>query len=268
MKINKQVEGFLRSAAKFSLVVAGATVYTLFPLYARSMRPLPFKYAAILASDSKADASTGSVIGRVKFEGEPPKLTHMSMSSDPNCPKTAGSGNDEFVVGNSGTLGNVVVFVSEGLGDRTFDVPSEPVVVEQKGCQYQPHVLALRANQKMEVVNQDKTMHNIHPLPSNNREWNKAEPGGTTLEETFTREEVAIPVKCNVHPWMRSYIAVFKHPFFAVTSKDGAFDLRNLPPGDYTVQAWHEKLGSVKQKITVTAGQSKSLDFVFKSPGH
>jgi len=99
-------------------------------------------------------------------------------------------------------------------------------------------------------------------------ESNKAEPAGTSLEESFAREEIAIPVKCNVHPWMRSYIAVFKHPFFAVTGKDGSFDLRNLPPGDYTVQAWHEKLGTMTQKITVAPGEAKSIDFVFKAPGH
>jgi len=115
------------------------------------------------------------------------------------------------------------------------------------------------------MVNSDNTTHNIHPLPTNNREWNKAEPAGSTMEESFPREEIAIPVKCNVHPWMKSYVAVFKHPYFAVTGKDGSFQLPNLPPGDYTVEAWHEKLGTMTQKITITAGQTKSLDFTFKA---
>ena len=160
---------------------------------------------------------------------------------------------------------NVVVFVSEGLGDRTFDVPAHPAVLEQKGCTYQPHVLAFRANQKLQILNGDACMHNIHPSPANNREWNKAQTPGSTVEETFAREEVGIPIKCNVHPWMRGYLAVFKHPFFAVTGKDGSFDLSNLPPGTYTISAWHEKLGTSTQKITIGSNETKTLQFVFKS---
>jgi plastocyanin len=162
----------------------------------------------------------------------------------------------------------VVVFIADGLADRTFDVPTEPVVVEQKGCVYLPHVLGVRANQKLQVTNKDSTTHNIHPVPINNREWNKAEPAGSTVEESFAREEVAIPVKCNVHPWMRSYISVFKHPFFAISGKDGHFDLRNLPPGEYAVEAWHEKLGTLKQKLVIAPGEAKNIEFVFKVAGH
>src|SRR6266436_5472536 len=130
---------------------------------------------------------------------------------------------------------------------------------------YDPHVVAVRANQKLKMVNSDNTTHNVHPIPANNREWNKAEPAGSTMEESFPREEIAIPVKCNVHPWMKSYIAVFKHPYFAVTGKDGSFQLPNLPPGEYTLEAWHEKLGTMTQKITVAAGESKTVDFTFKA---
>jgi plastocyanin len=222
------------------------------------------------SASAKPDrSSAGSVVGRVRFEGQPPKPTRISMSADPSCAKLhPGSAlNEDFVMGSDGLLGNVVVFISDGLGNRSFDVPGEPAVFEQKGCMYQPHVIAVRANQQIRVVNSDSTLHNIHPVPANNREWNKAEPAGSTLEETFAREEIAIPVKCNVHPWMRSYIAVFKHPFYAVTGKDGSFDLRNLPPGEYTVKAWHEKLGTMTQEITVVPGEARSVDFVFKSPG-
>jgi plastocyanin len=207
----------------------------------------------------------GSVAGHVKFTGTTPKSSHISMASDPSCHGSASAG-EEFVTGANGTLGNVVVYVSDGLGNRTFDVPADPVVMQQKGCMYEPHVVGLRANQRLRITNNDGTTHNIHPVPTNNREWNKAQPGGTVVEETFAREEVAIPLKCNVHPWMRSYIAVFKHPYFAVTGKDGSFDLTNLPPGEYTIQAWHEKLGTLKQKITIAAGENKSVDFVFKTP--
>lgn len=189
------------------------------------------------------------------------------MSADPSCAKQHSSPvlTQDVMVDAKGDLQNVVVFISEGLGDRTFDAPSQAVVVEQKGCLYQPHVLAVRANQPLELVNDDPTSHNIHPQPANNREWNKAEPPGSKIEEAFAREEIAIPVKCNVHPWMRGYIAVFKHPYFAVTGKDGGFDLSHLPAGTYTIEAWHEKLGTSSQTVTIGENETKEIKFVFKT---
>jgi len=212
-----------------------------------------------------ASPSAG-VRGSVHFDGKVPLSKAISMAADPVCAKQHASPvmAQEVMADAKGDLQNVIVFVSQGLGDLKFDPPSEPVVVEQKGCMYMPHVLAVRANQTLQVVNDDATSHNIHPTPANNREWNKAEPPGSKLEESFGREEIAIPVKCNVHPWMRGYIAVFKHPFFAVTGKDGTFDLGNLPPGTYTIEAWHEKLGTSSQTITVGANETKEISFVFK----
>ena len=224
---------------------------------------------AVRAGGAPASASaTGaaSIKGIVKFEGTVPKPKLISMSADPSCAKEHPSPvfAQEVITDSKGDLENVVVFVSEGLGDRTFDAPTQPVVVEQKGCLYTPHLLAVRANQPLHVVNDDPTSHNIHPTPANNREWNKAEPPGSSLDESFAREEIAIPVKCNVHPWMHGYIAVFKHPYFAVTSKDGSFDLSSLPPGTYTIKAWHEKLGTSTQTITISANETKEINFVFK----
>ena len=205
--------------------------------------------------------------GMVKFTGTAPSAKPISMSADPSCAKQHAGPvlTPEVAADSKGGLQNVVVFVAEGLGDRTFDPPAEPVVISQKGCLYQPHVLAIRANQPLEVVNDDPTAHNIHPTPANNREWNKAEQPGGKVEEAFAREEIAIPVKCNIHPWMRGYIAVFKHPYFVVTKQDGSFDLPNLPPGTYTIKAWHEKLGTTSQTITIGANETKELSFVFKS---
>jgi plastocyanin len=205
--------------------------------------------------------------GVVKFEGKAPKPAAINMAADPTCarqhPSPATS--QDVVADPQGGLQNVIVFISDGLGDKTFDAPTQPVVIDQKGCMYQPHVLAVRANQPLEVINDDATSHNIHPMPTNNREWNKSEPPGARAEAAFPREEIAIPVKCNIHPWMKGYVAVFKHPYFAVTGKDGSFDLSNLPPGTYIIKAWHEKLGTSTQQITIGTNETKAVDFVFKS---
>ena len=223
-------------------------------------------YAVKAGSPPSTTGTTANVKGVVKFEGTLPKPKAISMSADPSCAKQHASPvfAQEVMADAKGDLQDVVVFVSEGLGDRTFEAPTQPAVVEQKGCMYLPHVLAVRANQPLHMVNDDPTSHNIHPTPANNREWNKAEPPGSAVDEAFAREEIAIPVKCNVHPWMHGYIAVFKHPYFAVTGKDGSFDLSSLPPGTYTIKAWHEKLGTSTQTIKVGANETKEISFVFK----
>jgi plastocyanin len=219
-------------------------------------------------STTPAPAATVSLVrGIVRFEGTAPASKPIRMTADPVCVRQhpAPVQEQEVVIDAKGDLKNAIVFVAEGLGDRPFDPPSQPAVLEQKGCTYSPHVLAVRANQPLDVVNDDATSHNIHPLPANNREWNKAEPPGSKIEESFAREEIAIPVKCNIHPWMRGYIAVFKNPYFAVTAKDGSFELSNLPPGTYTIKAWHEKLGTSTQTVTIGANETKVISFVFKA---
>ena len=216
---------------------------------------------------STGSTSASGIRGVVKFEGTVPKAKPISMAADPSCAKQH-SGlvpTFEVVTDTKGGLQNVLIFIADGLGGRTFDPPKEPVVITQKGCLYQPRVQAVQANQPIEVVNDDPTSHNIHPIPANNREWNKAELPGAKVEEAFAREEIAIPVKCNIHPWMRGYIAVLKNPYFAVTKADGTFDLPQLPPGTYTIKAWHEKLGTSTQTITVGPNQTKEINFVFKS---
>ena len=212
-----------------------------------------------------SSTGTATVRGAVKFEGRMAQPTPINMAADPSCAKQHPTPvlSQDIVADSKGGLQNVIVFIADGLGDGSFDAPNQPAVLEQEGCIYQPHVLALRANQPLEVVNHDPTTHNIHPTPANNREWNKAELPGTKVDAAFAREEIAIPVKCNIHPWMRSYVAVFRHPYFVVTGKDGSFDLSNLPPGTYTVEAWHEKLGAATQKITVGGDETKTVDFVF-----
>jgi plastocyanin len=212
-------------------------------------------------------ASVGSIAGVVKFQGTPPKPTRVIMAADPSCAKLHPSGvvTDDVLVGPDGALANVIVYISDGLGGRTFEPPKQEATIEQKGCMYSPHIIAVQANQPIRVVNGDQVTHNIHPLPHNNREWNKSQPPGMEpVTEVFAREEIAIPVKCNVHPWMKAYVAVLKHPYFAATGKDGQFELKNLPPGEYTIQAWHEKLGSVTQHVTVGSREKKEIQLVLK----
>jgi len=221
------------------------------------------------AGGSPAVQGQGAVTGMVRLDGPAPKPARIVMAADQNCAKAhpAGATGEDVVVGANGSLGNVIVYIADGLDGKSYDPPSAPVSMEQKGCMYQPHVLAMQANQKLRIVNDDGTTHNIHPIPQNNREWNKSQPPGMQpVEETFPREEIAIPIKCNIHPWMKSYVAVFKHPYFAVTTKDGGFDIHNLPPGTYTIAAWHEKFGIQTKKISVGPNGADKVDFVFKAP--
>jgi len=222
--------------------------------------------AAHAASPAKA-VGGAEVRGKVKFDGPAPHPARVTMAAEPSCMKLHPSGvlAEDLVVDKGGGLENVVVYVSDATPTASFEPPKDEVTFEQKGCLYQPHVLAIQANQKLKIVNDDSTAHNIHPIPHNNREWNKSQPPGMQpVEESFPREEVAIPVRCNVHPWMKGYIAVFKHPYFAVSGKDGSFDIKNLPTGAYMLQAWHEKLGTLTKKITVGPDGVGDLELVFK----
>jgi len=207
-------------------------------------------------------ATAATITGTVKFDGPAPKLAKIDMSQDPNC---KGANTAENIVVNGGNLANVFVYVKEGLGNRSFDVPKDPVVLDQSGCKYHPHVLGVMAGQTVKIVNSDPTTHNIHPTPKDNREWNESQaPQSAPLEKTFAREEILLPVQCNQHPWMRMFISVVKNPFFAVTGPDGKFEIKGLPPGDYTVAFVQEKLGEQTQKVTLAAKDTKTLDATFK----
>ena len=210
-------------------------------------------------------ATVGSVSGVVKYAGTAPKPAKIDMSQDPAC---KGSNTAETLVVNGGNLENAFVYVKDGLGSRTFDVPKEAVTLDQQGCRYHPHVLGVMTGQQVKILNSDPTTHNIHPTPKDNREWNESQPPkAAPIEKTFAREEIMLPVKCNQHPWMKMYINVVKSPFFAVTDKDGKYTLKGLPPGDYTVAVVQEKLGEQTQKVTVGPKESKTVDFSYKAGG-
>jgi plastocyanin len=208
-------------------------------------------------------ATAATVNGTVKFDGAAPKAAKIDMSQDPAC---KGMNEAEAVVVTGGDLANVFVYVKDGLGSRTFDVPTTPVVLDQQGCKYHPHVLGVMAGQTVQIKNDDQTTHNIHPTPKDNREWNESQPpAAAPLEKNFAREEIMLPVKCNQHPWMKMYINVVKSPFYAVTDKSGKYTITGLPPGDYTIAFVHEKLGEQDQKVTVAAKDTKTVDQSFKA---
>jgi plastocyanin len=174
---------------------------------------------------------------------------------------------EEVVVGEDGSLANVFVWVKDGVPDGKWAAPQASAVVDQRGCIYTPHVAGVVVGQKVEFRNGDDTNHNIHPLPRTNDEWNESQPPkGEPKTKSFDREEVMVPVKCNIHPWMRAYVGVVRHPFFAVTDKDGSFRITGLPPGKYTVEAWHERFGKKELPLTVAAKDSKTVEFRFGAP--
>jgi plastocyanin len=224
--------------------------------------------ASAPAGKAVDSASAGEVTGSVKLDGPAPKMKTINMAAEPSCSKarTSPAMSEEVVTGDGGSLANVVVYVKSGLDGYAFPTPTDAAKIVQQGCQYHPHVLAMQVGQTIDVTNADQTTHNIHPIPKDNREWNESQPpGAAPIEKSFTREEIAIPVKCNVHPWMKAYMAVLPNPYFQVTDKDGKFDLKNLPPGTYTLVAWHELYGPSEQTVTIGPKESKAVTFTFKA---
>jgi Carboxypeptidase regulatory-like domain len=221
------------------------------------------------APTAVVDPSTaGSITGTVKLEGAPPAFKPIDMSAEATCVQANPSPvvPPIVVTGPHDALANAVVYVKSGLGSYRFDTPSTPVVLDQKGCMYEPRVLAMMVSQPFEVHNEDQTIHNVHPMPRENKPWNKSEPvGDPPIQATFTKPELAIPVACNIHPWMRAFLFVFAHPYFDITSKSGEFALRNLPPGTYTIEAWQERFGAQDQTVTIGPTETKSIEFTFHS---
>ena len=217
---------------------------------------------------SPVDASTaGNIAGKITFMGTAPKPAVVRMDSDPNCVQPGVTSTDEtVVVGGDGSLQNVFVYVKDGLGNRRVPVPAQAVVLDQKGCHYVPHVLGAQVGQTVEIVNSDPTLHNVHAVPKANQEFNTGQPlPGMKHTHQFSTREVMVPFKCDVHPWMHAWIGVVDHPYYAVTGADGSFTLKGLPPGTYTIEAWHETLGTQTQSVTIGEKESKDIQFSFKA---
>jgi plastocyanin len=215
------------------------------------------------------ESKTGTLTGRVVLDGPAPANAPIRMASDPFCLRAHpdGASLDRYVVDNGG-LANVFVYVKDGLGNYYFDIPKDAVKLDQQGCRYVPHVFGVRAGQPIEIRTSDDTMHNVHAMPEKNQEFNFGQQlAGATRTKTFTAPEIMIPFKCDVHAWMNAYAGVLTHPYFAVTHAGGTFELKNLPAGTYTVEAWHEKLGTQTHSVTLGEKESKDLTFTFKAAG-
>ncbi len=219
------------------------------------------------AAPAVDSAVAASIEGSVKFSGAKPVMKPVAMDATPACQRQHEKPvlSEEVVVNDNGTLRNVFIYVKSGLPAQKWPVP-KMVTVDQNGCVYKPHVLGVMVDQEIQFLNSDPTNHNIHPLPRTNREWNESQPPkGDPKVKTFSKPEVMIPVKCNVHPWMRVYVGVVEHPFFAVTGEDGSFSLKNLPPGEYTLEAWHERYGTKEIKVKVGPKETGKAEFAFQS---
>ena len=228
----------------------------------KAAAPLPVEYFHV---DS---ATAGTVAGTIAFAGPKPARQTISMAADEGC-QTAHAGkpayDEALLVGKNGRLANAFVYIQSGLEGRTFEPNTEAVVLDQRGCMFVPRVIGIRPGQILDLNNGDAVAHNVHPLPLNNREWNQEQaPQAPTVEHRFARPEIMIPVKCNIHAWMHSYIGVVDHPYFAVTGPDGTFAWKNVPPGDYTVAVWHEKLGKLEQPLHVAPSAHAALNFTYR----
>jgi plastocyanin len=223
--------------------------------------------AAAPAAPAFDPASAGNLSGMVMLDGEMPAAEELMMSSDPVCTMNATDTMSSTFVGSNGHLGNVFVYVKEGLEGQRFPAPSGSVVLNQVGCRYTPHVFGVRVGQTLEITNGDPTLHNIHATPTVNDEFNMGQPiQNMTFERTFDSPEIMVPFKCDVHGWMNAYVGVLDHPYFATTGADGMFDISTLPPGDYVIEAWHEQLGTQTQNVTVATGQTAEVSFTFTAP--
>ena len=221
----------------------------------------------LLSFSLSTEIFAGNVTGKIIFKGAKPTPQMIKMNADPKCVKMH-SGKDapsqQLVVNSNGTLQYVFVYVKKGLEGKKFPAPSQKVTIDQQGCEYHPHVFGIMVNQPLEIINSDATLHNIHALPKNSPQFNIAQPNkGMKLTKKFDKSEVMVKIKCEVHNWMALYVGVLDHPFYAVSDDKGNFTIKNLPAGDYEIEAWQEKLGTQTMKVSVGASDTKTADFSF-----
>lgn len=214
-----------------------------------------------------SSAKAGTVTGKVGFEGTAPEQEKLKMDADPICQMQHSTDvfGEKIVVNGNGTLKNVLIYVKEGLDDKTYEPPKEAVILDQKGCKYMPHVFGIQVGQTLKIVNSDDTLHNVHAKTRTEDLFNPAMPfKGLEIEQKFDKADT-VKFICEVHSWMNAYAGVFNHPFYSVTGDEGTFEIKDLPVGEYTLEAWHEKYGYQSQKVIVGEGESKTADFAYKA---
>jgi len=214
-----------------------------------------------------------TIMGTVKADGAAPANKAIKLEADPVCKAAhpGGAMEDHWMIGDGGVVANTFVYIKDGLGGKTYAPPTTAVLLNQKGCMYEPHVFGIMVGQTLDIKNSDPALHNIHAHGEKNDQFNEGQqPGAADKERKLDKVEVMIPIKCDVHGWMNCYAGVLSHPFFAVTGKDGKYSIPGVPPGEYTVSAWHETLAGTEagvtadQKVTVAAKDSKTVDFTLK----
>jgi hypothetical protein len=223
--------------------------------------------AASAAGPVAGATGAASITGKIVFEGAVPVPEKYKMSADAFCAKAhpGDVAKQDIEIGPDRGIADVFVYVKSGISG-TYPPPATAATIDQKGCRYTPHVFGVVAGQNIDILNSDPTLHNIHSLPEKNEPFNLAMPvQGMKYTKKFDQPEVMIRIKCDVHGWMSAYCGVLSHPFFAVTAADGTYTIKNLPAGTYTIEAWHEKLGTQTQQVTVGAQESKQAAFTFKA---
>jgi plastocyanin len=253
--------------SKLRFYVASALTAALFAAACGGGAPAPAAQAPPPDAKRVDQAKAGSLSGRVTYEGAVPANAPINLESDPACVREHPGGLklDTILVTNGG-LDNVFVYVKDGLGNYYFDAPAAAVTLDQKGCNYSPHVFGVRTGQPIDIVNSDATLHNVSAMAHVNQGFNMGQPiQGQKNTKVFTAPEVMVNFKCNVHNWMSAYAGVLNHPYFAVTTGGGAFELKNLPAGTYTIEAWHEKLGTQTESVTLAERETKTIGFTFKA---
>jgi plastocyanin len=266
--MNKQTKVWLVLSIALSLLALGSACTK-----SGTNTPAP-ETSSATGAGTPYSGPTGTISGVVAFNGTPPAPKKIDTTADPECGRKNPNLSTDDTIVKDGKLANVFVYVKEGsveggkkIGDYTWATPTSEVQLDQNGCHYAPHVLGVMVNQKLKITNSDNTTHNIHPTPKLNAEWNQSQTAGAPpIEKAFTRSEVLIPVKCNQHPWMKAYIGVMKSPLFSVSGTDGAYEIKGVPPGTYTVVAWREGGAAGTEKtmqVTVPANGSAKADFAF-----
>ena len=211
----------------------------------------------------------GSIKGTIVYAGQPPELNPIQMDADTNCLRANPEAKDEAFIVNGDKLQYAFVYIKEGklaeggksINTLSFGGPPTPMTLDQQGCMYRPRVIGLQTKQQIRITNSDQTTHNVNVQAQKNEGINPSQPPGTdAITHEFARSEILVPVKCNQHPWMKAYIGVLRHKFYDVSKEDGSFEIKDLPPGTYTLVAWHEmKKGTeVTQSVTIEPGQSKT----------